>query len=187
MTQLLAFAELDPRSQARALRRALPQLGLADDWALEDILGADAAIDLVGRDPGGRVALILCVRPGEELAGIGGALAQRAWVEARLPDWRQLAPERGLRPELGARILLIGADFGAASRTAAVAAGIELWRAVGSGAGGRVELLLERLDDAGGVARRGAVGPATPASSRFRPGGSDAELGLTPAELREFD
>ena len=194
MIEPLPLAALEPEALRRAVRRALPQLGLADDWAAEALLGAEAPIDLVARDPGGRAAVVQLAAPGEELAAVALALAQRAWLEPRLADWRQLAPERRLRPELGVRALVVGGEFPAAARAAA-GAGVELWRAAALRHDGQVGLLLARIDDGPGPAappRAGrpngaGLGPRGALASVFRPGGSEDELGLSPAERREFD
>ena len=45
------------------------------------------------------------------------------WVEARLRDWRQLAPGLGLRPEAGVRVWLLAPRFRTESLAAARAAG----------------------------------------------------------------
>jgi len=47
---------------------------------------------------------------------------QRAWVEARIPDWRQIAPELALRAELAPGLLLVAREHPRSTRIAARAA-----------------------------------------------------------------
>ncbi len=58
----------------------------------ERVLGADSRIDFIVAEPSGRVILVLVGEEGQDLELIGRGLAQRAWVEARLRDCLQLAP-----------------------------------------------------------------------------------------------
>ena len=75
------------------------------------MLGADARVDLVALDPDGRVTLVLWTTGSDDLALVALALAQRAWVEARLPDWAQLAPTLGLEAGPTPRLVLLAPDF----------------------------------------------------------------------------
>jgi hypothetical protein len=108
-------------------------------------------------------------------------LAQKAWVEPRLRDWLQLAPHLGVRPEMGVRLLLLCPGFRAESRAAASALAPDapeliLYRCLRNGAS--VDALLEPLDNA----------PAAPApAAPFRTGLTDADLGISPEERREFE
>jgi len=160
----------------------------------EGLLGADAPIDFVGLEPAGRVALILVGGHGQDLELVGRGLAQRAWVEARLDDWIQLAPNLGLRPGAQVRVLLLCPAFAAETRAAIRAVGSDvmapvIYRCVENGAG--FEVLVEHLiaDEpaAGGAPPQvgRAAAPVTP--PRFRTGLTDADLGLTPEEKSEFD
>ncbi len=100
-------------------------------WRLEDplevvaerILGLEGRIDLVARDGRGQAVLVLVAESGSDRERLTDALAQRVWVEPRLADWLQLAPGLGLRPELGARALLLAPRFDARTRAAAAALG----------------------------------------------------------------
>lgn len=176
------------RSELRAaLRDRLGQLGHGLRALAENVLGADDRIDFVAFDGDGRAAVLLVAEPGGELARLAESLAQRAWVEARLPDWRQLAPELPLRPEAGVRAVVLVPDASPRLRAVAGALGPdapELWvyRCVRNGSG--LDVLLE----APGHARETAP-PSRDASptSAFRSGLTDAQLGLTPSEIAEFD
>jgi hypothetical protein len=171
-----------------AVRARLGDLGLSLRVIAEDLLGADGPIDLVALDPQGGVVLVLLGEEGGDLELVGHALAQRAWVEARLRDWLQLAPRLGLVPDAPVRLLLLAPAFGAAALAAA--------QALGSGVvdlathhcvqnGGAVEVLLERVRGrAAGSERRG--GSARPLSS-FRSGLGDADLSLTAEERSDLE
>lgn len=171
-----------------SIRRRLDDLGLSLRVVAENLLGADAPIDLLAVEPGGRVALVLVGEDGADLDLVARALAQRAWAEARLRDWAQLAPGLGLRPELAVRLVLLAPRFGATATAAARALGAEgallaVYRCIRNGEG--VQVLLEALDPCPAPARAPAEPPAP--TSPFRSGVSDADLGLSPEEIREFD
>jgi hypothetical protein len=125
-----------------------------------NVLGLDARIDAVALDRRGQLVLVLAAPPGDDLARFTDALAQRAWIAARAADWAQLAAERGIAPELGARALLVGGPFDA--RTRAAAASLD---------GGAVEL-VEPAAACPGPSERAP----TPLRSVFR-------SGLRPADL----
>ena len=154
---------------------------------------AESPIDFLGVEPAGRAVLVLVGMAGEDLELIGRALAQRAWVESRLEDWLQLAPDSGIRPEAGLLAQLLCPAFRHEARLAARSLGPErvalgTFRFVRGALG--VEALLERiLDDA--PAPRAGDGSAPAAQARpledFRTGLDDAQLGLTEAELAEFE
>ena len=101
------------------VRRAL--LGLSDplDLLAEDILGLDARIDWIARDPWGGVTLVRWAAPGADLAALADLVAQRAWLAPRLSDWHQLAPERRLDPERAPSGLLLGLRFDPRTHAAA--------------------------------------------------------------------
>jgi hypothetical protein len=147
----------------------------------ESLLGADSPIDFVGVDAEGRTVIVLVGNPGGDLELVARGLAQRAWVQPRLRDWLQLAPHLGVRPEAGVRLLLLSTGFRAESRAAAAALApgapeLILYRCVRNGAG--VDALLEPLE----------IAPAAPApTAPFRTGLTDADLGISPEERREFD
>jgi len=50
---------------------------------------------------------------------VARGLAQRAWVQARIADWLQLAPGLAARPELRPRLLLLAPEFSRLARVAA--------------------------------------------------------------------
>jgi hypothetical protein len=184
----LALVALPRRTELRAaLRGRLGQLGRGLRPLAENVLGAEERIDFVAVDADGCTALVLVAEPGRELERLAEALAQRAWVGARLADWRQLAPEIPLRPEAGIRLVVLVAEIGPRFRAVASALGgdapeVWLYRCVRNGAG--LDVLLEPQGRDGE--------PSSPSRDRsptaaFRSGLSDAQLGLTPEEIAEFD
>ena len=101
-------------------------------------------------------------------------LVQRAWVEARIPDWRQLAPTLALRPGLAPGVLLVARDHARSTRIAArEAAGdavlLARWRGEASAPA------LELVDAPPRPRQRPAV-PAPRLASVFRTGLTDADL-----------
>jgi hypothetical protein len=172
-----------------------------------DLLAAETSIDFVAVDSGGRVVLVLVGEPRGDLALVARGLAQRAWVEPRLGDWLQLAPNLGIRPEAGVRVVLLSADYGPDSRAAAGAAGataLELatYRCVRNGAwaGALVEWLGTQPE---ATLRPTALpipspspprsepaaspGAASPPSAVFRTGLSEEDLGLSTTERADFE
>ena len=95
----------------RDLRERLGDLEMSLRVVAEGILGADAPIDFVTVDPGGRVQLVLVSAQGEDPALVGQALAQRDWVSLRLRDWLMLSPGLGIRPERGVGVVLLAPSF----------------------------------------------------------------------------
>lgn len=188
----LAFAAAPDRA---ALRRGLRQWLTSSSAPLrilaEDLLGERAPIDLVAADARGQVVLILVAEPGEDAAMFTCALAQIAWVQARVGDWLKLSPRLDVRPEAGARALLLCPRFSA--QTVSAAASLEphrvelvLYRPLQAGARGA--LWIEPLEPAGNGAipsphRPPPASPSTP----FRSGLSEEDLDLTLEERREFD
>ena len=164
-----------------------------------NVLGNEARIDFVGTDPSGRVVIVFVGEPGEDLALVARGLAQATWVRARLRDWAQLAPERGLRTDQDVRIQLLCPRFGAESVAAARAVGAEriglaMYRFVRNSTG--VEPLLELLLEDGEDEPLPAPAPGTPparrsvpatAASAFRSGLSDADLGLSADEQSDLE
>lgn len=153
----------------------------------QDLLGAGAPIDFVAVDPAGRVTLLLVGGAGEDLGLVTRGLAQHAWVAPRVRDWLQLAPELGARPEAGVRVILLCPEFSPESRGAADGLGDaapELWTylCVRNGAG--FDTLVVAPDS--GKRSQGAATQA-PSDPAFRTGLSDADLGLSPEERREFE
>lgn len=185
----LALTAPPPREDLlRQLRPRLAQVAPGLRIIAEGLLGADASIDFVGVEPDGRVVLVLVGGADQDLELVARALAQRAWVERRLRDWLQLAPELGLRPEAGVRLLLLSPDFRPEAESAARALGpdaptLAVYRCVRNGAG--VDALLEPLR---APAPHAAATRARPAGLQpFRTGLTDADLGLTPEEHLEFE
>ena len=181
-----------PPARAELLRLLRTRLASAEGGLrilAEDILGQDARIDFVAVDASARVVLVLLAEAGGDLELVARGLAQRAWVESRLHDWLQLAPNLGLRPEAGAGLVLLCPAFGPESRGAAAAlasAGPRLasYRCVRNGAA--IELLIEpplRFEEP----MEPALAAAAPGSPAFRTGLTDAELGLSAQERREFE
>jgi hypothetical protein len=141
----------DRAALRRELRHRLGLLGAPLQILAEDVLGEDdARIDWVAMEPDGRVhvALVGLEPGGEALLAIG--LAQRAWVHARIGDWRKLAPTGfGARADLRPRLLLLAPDFSRVLRMAAREAdpeGLRLARFRWVVANGEAELILEPLD-----------------------------------------
>jgi hypothetical protein len=155
----------------------------------ESVLGADSNIDFVGVEPTGRVVLILVGEEGDDLELIGRAVAQRAWVEPRIRDWIQLAPNLGMRPGAGVRAVLLCPSFRHETETAAAALGdqaVSLVRYRCLQNGGNLEILTEP------ITREVARGSTPPKPDRsglpaFRTGLSHEDLGLTAEESVEFE
>jgi len=158
----------------------------------ERILGAESRIDLVALEPTGRVALVLVGADGEDLELVGRGLAQRAWVQARLGDWLQLAPHLGVRPEAGVKIWGLCPSIrpeavAAAAELGPDAFGMAVYRCVHNGSS--MEILVEALS--GGPPPRAVPPPPSTVhpieAPAFRTGLADADLGLTTEEIREFE
>jgi hypothetical protein len=186
----LTPAEPPRRSQlVEGLRTRLGEVVPTLRLIAEGVLGADSSIDFVGVEPTGRVVLVLIGEEGDDLELIGRAIAQRAWVEPRIRDWVQLAPNLGVRPGAGARAVLLCPSFRHATETAATALGdqtISLVRYRCLHNRGSLEILVEPV--AREVARASA--PPKPDSSGappFRTGLSHEDLGLTAEEYIAFD
>jgi hypothetical protein len=171
----------------RELRLRATRLWPALRVIAEDVLGADAAIDWVALEPGGRAVVVIVGEPGQDLELVTRALAQRAWLAPRLRDWLQLAPRIGLRPEAGVRAVALGAGFRSEALAAARSLGSDVlslasYRCVRDAEG--VSVLLEAEDTAPALPTNGS---GTVAPEPFRTGLSDLDLGLTPEETREFE
>lgn len=112
----------DPASAAlrRELRSRLGRIGTPLQILAEDVLGEDdGRIDWVAIEPGGRVCLVLVDGTGGDDALLVRGLAQRAWVQARIGDWLQLAPGLPARNDLRPRLLLLAPEFSRVARLAA--------------------------------------------------------------------
>lgn len=161
----------------------------------QGLLGAQTPIDFVGIETDGRLVLILVADDDQDLELLARGLAQRAWVEPRVADWLQLAPELGVQPRAGIRVLLLAPRFRPETEAAAQALGPDApelcgYRCLRNGTG--VSVLIEPARVAPPNAPRSSEVQPTPEPSRrqagaFRTGLSEADLGLTPAERREFE
>lgn len=186
----LSLTSPPPRSELlRQLRLRLPEALPGLRLLAEGILGADARIDFVGVDPEGRATLVLVGEQEDALALLGRALAQRAWVADRLPDWLQLAPSLGIRPEAPVHLVLMAPGFTPDTEAAARSLGpdaptLTTYRCVRNGSG--VETLLEPRAARAAVAAP-ASGPSPASAAPFRTGLTDADLGLSAEERSEFD
>lgn len=178
---------MDPReAEAARLRRELrPQLGRAGtplQILAEGVLGEeDVRIDWLALEPGGRVCVAIVDAAGGDETLLARALAQRAWVQARIADWLQLAPSLGARPELRPRLLLLAPAFSRVARIAAREADADGIRLVlvrwTHGHGGPV-LSVQPLDPVPAPDRGDAADPPSPALvSVFRSGLSDRDFG----------
>jgi hypothetical protein len=166
----------DPISRAELRRRfaaRLHDVGLALELLAEDVLGdEDQPIDWIAAAPDGRAWLVLIDTSEGSL--VERALVQRAWVSARIPDWRQLAPSLGLRDGLVPGVLLVAS---AASRALRVA----VREAFGDGGrlvewSARRDAVSLRTAAAPPLARSIGVPDAAPLRSAFRTGLTDADL-----------
>ena len=186
----LALAQPPRRSQlTEGLRARLGEVVPSLHLIAEGVLGADSSIDFVGVEPTGRVVLIFIGEDGDDLELIGRAVAQRAWVEPRIRDWVQLAPNLGVRPGAGARAVLLCPSFCYETEAAAAALGSEavsLVRYHYLQNRGDLEILIEPITRAASnesIPRRPKNSDAPP----FRTGLSDEDLGLTAEEYVEFE
>lgn len=185
----LALCDAPPRRELlRLLRASAAELWPALRVIAEDVLGADARIDWVALEPGGRACIALVADDGEDLALVARGLAQRAWLGPRLRDWLQIAPRIGLRPEAGVRALLFCPAFRSEALEAANALGADAlslatYRCIRDGAG--VSVLVEPMRGPSGS--EASAEAALPPLEPFRTGLSDIDLGLSPDERREFE
>jgi hypothetical protein len=173
----------DPQTAAlrRELRARLGQLGAPLQLLAEDVLGEDdARIDWVAVEPGGRMTVALLGLEGGDESLLARGLAQRAWVQARIGDWRQLAPGLAARADLRPRLLLLAPDFSRVVRIAAREAdpdALQLarfrWSLEQNGA---PELALALLDPLP-VALGEPEPTRTPLASVFRSGLGDRDFG----------
>ena len=160
----------------RELRSRLPKLPDPLEIVAEQILGLESRIDFVARDRRGQVVLVFLADRGSDLGLLADSLAQRAWMEPRVADWVKLAPQLGLRPQLGVRVLLLASHLD--PRTVAAAKSLEgpvidlgICRPVPNGAG--IEILIDVLE----APRPALVPVAEPIVSRFRTGLRAEEFG----------
>jgi hypothetical protein len=170
----------------RALRHALGSEWQRVRVIAEDVLGAESRIYWVAVGPDGETLLALLGEPGRDLELVARGLAQRAWVEARLPDWLKLAPDLGVRPELGVAVLLLSPAFGPEALAAARALGpgrVALASCHFAPDGPGLRAFLEPIElRAPPAAQRQA-----PARAEFRTGLTDEDLGLSDDEHSSFE
>lgn len=182
---------ISPPPRAQLLEGIRTRLGHAVPGArlvAEGLLGADAPIDFVVLEPGGRVVLVLVGEHDEDLELVGRGLAQRAWVAARIGDWKQLAPSLGIAADAEVRAILACPAFGEEARTALAAIGPAMMAAVTYRCvqnGTEFTVLLEHVADVENPAP--SPPPNADAEPRFRTHLTDADLDLTPAEQHEFE
>jgi hypothetical protein len=188
MPGIIPLADLSftaPPSRPQLIEHLRPRLGeIIPSLHLiaESLLGADSLIDFVGVEPSGRVVVILVGAEGEDLELVGRALAQRAWVEPRVRDWIKLAPNLGIRPGAGVRVVLLCASFHAETQAAAAALGADTlhlarYRCLRNGSA--LEIMLEPSS------RATPTPPSRPAPTDlppFRTGLTDDDLASTAHE-----
>ena len=162
--------ERRPARERLALRAALLRLEPPLETVAEDVLGSVSRIDLVTRDPGGDVTLVLAAGAGSDLARLGEGIAQCAWLAPRLADWCQLAPHLGLAAEGGVRLLLAAPRFDERTRLAAESLGRERVRLFELLARGDSDLELRALGDAPAPPRAVAVRAPPRRATGFRTG-----------------
>ena len=173
----MAESDDEQRALRRALAPRLGQLGTPLELIAEDVLGEeDGVIDWVAAAPDGRAFVVLVTNGRATAELLQAGLVQRAWVQARIADWRKLAPGLVVREQPAARALLIARDFDRATRIAArEAAGdaimLARWRI--EGPAGLPE--LEALEPALGVVRT-APAPRRGPTTMFRTGLRDADF-----------
>ena len=173
-------------ARKRALRRALGAEWQKLRVVAEDVLGAESRIDLVAVGTEGELLLVLVGEAGRDLELVARGLAQRVWVEAHLPDWLKLAPDLGVRPEVGVAVVLLCPSFGAEALAAARAVGSDRltlatcrFSADRSANGGELHAWIDPIELVPVRARADGAGSAPP---RFRTGLTDADLGLASDE-----
>lgn len=192
MTEIV-WTDPPPRAELLArIRAELDGLGVSLRILAADVLGAEARIDWLAADPDGRVHVILVSTEPDDLALVALGLAQRAWVEARLADWVQLAPGQGLRADGGVRAVLIAPRFSATAEAAVRAAGDEhfdllCYRCLAVGPNGAEPRVLLEASRLGGQRAEPALPSAPPPASRFRTGLADSDLLVSSTEKRGLE
>jgi len=179
-----------PRPLVRAALRRSGTLEPALRVFAEDLLGADATIDLVGVDPEGRVVVVQVGEEGEDRSCVVRALAQRAWVRPRLGDWLQLAPSLPFQPDAPVVAWLLCPRFSPDTLAAARELGsdvIELSTLRGIQNGAEATVLVERVTPARIHTAHEPFPEPPDGGSRFRSGLSQHDLGLGPDERRDFE
>ena len=178
MRTVLRMAEAgdDQRALRRALAPRLGQLGTPLELIAEDVLGEeDGVIDWVAAAPDGRAVVVLVTSGRASAALLQSGLVQRAWVQARIADWRKLAPDLVVREQPAARALLIARDFDRATRIAAREA-----------AGDAILLARWRIEGPAGLVELEALEPASTVV-RTEPAPRRAPIAMFRTGLRETD
>jgi len=184
-----AFRPPPPRDDVlRGLRRRISGLDSSLRILAEEVLGESSIIDLVTVDPKGQVVLLMLGEAGDDLEIFTRALAQRAWVRARIRDWLKLAPGLDLQPDAAVRVVLLCPSFHPETRAAAtdIASGvIDLVRYRCLQSEGRTSLLLEPVESTDPVPMpHRDEAPASDPS--FRSGLTREDFDLSPEEVREL-
>ncbi len=185
-----SLAQMAPRSELRrSLRERIEELGAGLQVLAEGMLGDASTIDLVAVDKAGQLVLVLIGEEGEDLELVTRSLALRRWVRMRIPDWLQLAPQLGVKPDAGVRAILLCPSFhpdSVAASQSLDAGDVELmvYRCLRNGEMSAVLVEPLPIHWPGGTPRPSdeRVEPAP-----FRSGLTDSDLNLSPRERREFD
>jgi hypothetical protein len=166
------------RERAELRRRfatRLRDLGLALELLAEDVIGdEDRPIEWIAAGSDGRAWLVLIDAGGGSGELIERALVQRAWVTARIRDWRQLAPGLPLREGVAPGVILVAESAGRSLRIAAREAFGDASRVVEWGRGGADAELQVTPAPPRARAPEPAVAPRL--RSVFRTGLTDADL-----------
>ncbi|MGH0038109.1 MAG: hypothetical protein ACQGVK_24015 [Myxococcota bacterium] len=175
----------------REVGRRLGDLEAGLEPVAEDLLGGSGPIDWLARDRHDRAVIVLIGDPGQDAALFTRGLAERTWVEQRIPDWLKLSPHLGLSPDRGVRCWLVCPDFAPETRAAheALAGDApDLARLAWCRRGGDLQAFLEpqpRALRAGAPAHDRA--PAEPAAgARFRSGLREDDFDFSEAERKAF-
>ena len=97
-------------SRGAELRRQLARLAPSLRVVAHDVLAESSRIDVVAIDAQ-RAAIAVFDAEGDDLATFTRALASAAWLEARLPDWCQIAPDLKIDTTTAVRALLVANSF----------------------------------------------------------------------------
>jgi hypothetical protein len=151
---------------AAELRRRLAEIAPQLRPVADEVLAESSRIDVVAIDADGS-AVAAFDAEGDDLRSFTRALAGVAWLEAHLPDWRQIAPNLGIDPLAPVTALLVASSFAPETRAAA--------RLVGAA---RVELRELEPRETATPARPVSGTPPRRPSQPFRTGLSDADLGI---------
>jgi hypothetical protein len=179
-------------SRTELLRRLRRHVGVLDPSLhilAEEILGEGSVIDLVTVDSSGQVVLVMLGESGQDMALLTRALAQRAWVRARIRDWLKLAPGLDLRPDAGVRAILLCPTFHQETRAAAADLGREVvelatYRCLQGE--GQTSLWVEVLENPSSTPVSSRDEPPSHTTS-FRSGLTEEDFNLSLEEIRELE